>query len=349
MCGSVATVERPVATATDRAPAAEPVIDGVWRVAFPRPDAFGGSVAAYLLADGDALVLVDAGVPGEQPWEHLERAIADIGRPGARIDRVLLTHGHWDHCGLVPLLVARHGSRVAFPPRDLELVQRRLVPAAVWEQRWRDWLIELGVPTDEHAELVARAAEMRSDAISVEPDEEVVDGWRAELETFTLRAIATPGHSPGQYGFVDDERGLYFPGDHVLPEINPNVSAIPGADADPLTDYLRSLARVRELDVRLVLPGHGPVFSGLSERVDEISAARRRRLDAVAALVGDEPLTTYELTLRYPWRSPWSERDPLQRIASLGEIHAHALALATEERIDRTPDGRFRRDRGGAR
>lgn len=349
MCGSVALVDRPAATAGGRAPAAEAVADGVWRITFPRSAVFGGSVAAYLLADGDELALVDAGVPGASAWERLERAIAQVARPGARVARVLLTHGHWDHCGLAPELAARHGAHVAFPPRDLELVQRRSVPTAEWDRRWRDWLREVGVPSDEQPELLARAAQMRADAVELEFDEPIVEGWRAELSTFRLRAIETPGHSPGQIGLVDDERGLYFSGDHVLPELNPNVSAIPGADADPLTDYLRSLERVRELDVTLVLPGHGPVFGDLRARVDQIAAARRRRLDAVWRLVDTGPLTTYELTRRYPWRAAWSARDPLQRIASLGEIHAHALALATEGRLARDPDGRFRRAAGGSR
>jgi glyoxylase-like metal-dependent hydrolase (beta-lactamase superfamily II) len=92
------------------------------------------------------------------------------------------------------------------------------------------------------------------------------------------------------------ERRILIAGDHVLPRISPNI----GADryvADPLSDYLASLRRLRDLPVDLVLPSHGTPFDELAPRVDDIIAHHELRNDEIVRLLA-APLTTYELALR---------------------------------------------------
>jgi glyoxylase-like metal-dependent hydrolase (beta-lactamase superfamily II) len=112
------------------------------------------------------------------------------------------------------------------------------------------------------------------------PDRTLTDGDLADVPGWKLRALHTPGHTPGHLCFVDERSRRLFSGDHILPRITPNISVQRGEPATPLEDYLNSLAKVRDLDVEEVLPAHEWRFKGLPERVDAIAAHHERRLAA---------------------------------------------------------------------
>jgi glyoxylase-like metal-dependent hydrolase (beta-lactamase superfamily II) len=82
------------------------------------------------------------------------------------------------------------------------------------------------------------------------PDRLLEDGDRADFPGWRLRAVHTPGHTPGHLCFAEERTGLFFSGDHVLPRISPNISTHAQRAADPLRDYLDSLAAVRDLASR---------------------------------------------------------------------------------------------------
>ena len=75
-----------------------------------------------------------------------------------------------------------------------------------------------------------------------------------------LEAELTPGHTRGHLMFVDREAGLVFGGDHLLPHITPSLGFESFGDDKALERFLASLAAIRDLPARHVLPGHGPVF-----------------------------------------------------------------------------------------
>ncbi|MBF6619075.1 MAG: MBL fold metallo-hydrolase [Patulibacter sp.] len=323
-------------------PTAEPVAPGTWRVTFQADAAFGGSTNAYLTETDDGLALVDAGIPGDRSVAQLDGALAELGATSADVRRILLTHGHWDHCGLVPVLRARHDTPVALHAADLAIVQRGHVSSAQWDADWDRWLDELGAPEAPRPELLVRAHKMRGDAIDVAPDDLITADFRAALRDGEVETILTPGHSAGHVVFVDRGRGILFAGDHVLPTINPNVSCLPGSEPDPLTSYLRSLAAVRELDVQVALPGHGDPFGDLRDRVDALRAGRERRLAAVEALVAESrPSTVWELAQRYAWRVAWDEMNAITQLGALGETYAHLTCLRTAGRLVRDDAGRY--------
>src|SRR5262245_21042225 len=67
-----------------------------------------GSVTGsqFLLETTQAKVLVDCGMFQGSPHE-IEQNRAPLAYDPAAIDALLLTHAHLDHCGLIPLVVAR--------------------------------------------------------------------------------------------------------------------------------------------------------------------------------------------------------------------------------------------------
>ena len=155
-------------------------------------------------------------------------------------------------------------------------------------------VIDPGPDDPGHLERVRRAAEARgglgtvllthrhgdhSDgvaALGVEPahprDGETIAG---------LTAIATPGHSADHLCFVIED--ACFTGDLILGEGSTIVG--PREMGGSLADYMRSLERLRSLDLRVLYPGHGPEVHDPRAKIDEYiehRMMRERRL--VAAL-----------------------------------------------------------------
>ncbi|HEU0052818.1 MAG TPA: MBL fold metallo-hydrolase, partial [Longimicrobium sp.] len=132
--------------------------------------------------------------------------------------------------------------------------------------------------------------------------------------------IHTPGHSPGHVTIYHPERRILIAGDHVLPHISPNIGADIYAD-DPLSDYLASLARLRDLPVDLVLPSHGAPFDGLAARVDAIAAHHAERNERILALL-ESPRTAYEVAL-----GVWGDLPPANLLHAIRETLAHLIYL----------------------
>jgi glyoxylase-like metal-dependent hydrolase (beta-lactamase superfamily II) len=99
------------------------------------------------------------------------------------------------------------------------------------------------------------------------------DGQTLRIGGNDWRVVVGSGHSPEHACLVCEDLGVFISGDQVLPEITSNVSVNPIEPlADPLDDWLSSLARIRGLvpDNLLVLPAHKLPFYRLHNRIDAL-------------------------------------------------------------------------------
>ena len=140
-----------------------------------------------------------------------------------------------------------------------------------------------------------------------------------------FRALATPGHSADSVCLVAG--GLCFTGDTVLGQ--GSVFIAPGEGS--LSAYLTSLRRLRELELDVLYPGHGPPVSDPAAKLDEYIAHRlereRRLLDALdAGLRGRDELLD----------SAWSDAPPALRDFAALSLASHLEKLAEEGRL---PEG----------
>jgi glyoxylase-like metal-dependent hydrolase (beta-lactamase superfamily II) len=138
-------------------------------------------------------------------------------------------------------------------------------------------------------------------------------------EVGPFRAVGTPGHSADSVCLIMG--GACFTGDTVLGA--GSVFIAPGEGS--LSAYLRSLRRLRELDLDVLCPGHGPYVWDPAAKLDEYIAHRldrERRL--VAAL--DAGLRSRDELLD----AAWSEVPPELRPAAALTLAAHLEKLAEE-------------------
>jgi glyoxylase-like metal-dependent hydrolase (beta-lactamase superfamily II) len=141
-------------------------------------------------------------------------------------------------------------------------------------------------------------------------------------EVGPFQAIATPGHSSDSVCLIFGR--ACFTGDTVLG--SGSVFIAPGEGS--LSAYLDSLRRLRELDLEVLCPGHGPYVRDPAAKLDEYISHRldreRRLLEAL-----DLGLRTRDELLD----AVWSDAPANLRPAAALTLAAHLEKLSEENRL----------------
>ncbi|NRQ37453.1 MBL fold metallo-hydrolase [Nonomuraea sp. NN258] len=320
-------------------PEVERVRPGLWSVPVPIPINPLRYVLVYVLELTDGVAIIDAGWNTDEAYDALVAGLRVAGYEITDVKGVLVTHIHPDHYGLAGRIREMSGAWIALHPADARLVRERYDDSAIDSlvQRERALLARCGVPALTLDELAGASMMIRHMVSMARPDRLVEDGDRLDLPGWDLRALWTPGHSPGHLCFVSPERKLLFSGDHVLAKITPIVAVHPQSGPNPLADYLDSLAAVRKLDVTEVLPAHEYRFLELAERVDYVMAHHEERLAEIEAVVtaASGGLTCWDAATVLTWSRPWESIPPFMRRAANNETLAHLAWLEARGRVRR--------------
>src|SRR3954454_301960 len=311
-------------------PPVEQLRSDLWSIPVP----MGGPlryVSVYAIAlDGGGLGLLDTGWESDAGWAALTGGLAQIGGGLEDVRGVLVTHLHFDHLGLARRVREASGAWLAMHPADARVVSRlssRDAEAAVAEEV--EFLVGLGADRAEAVRDVGPAEHMRAFTLMAVPDRLLEDGDHAAFPGWRMRAVHTPGHTPGHLCFAEERTGLFFSGDHVLPRISPNISTGSFSGADPLRNFLSSLAAVRDLNPVEVLPAHEWRFRGLDSRVDELTTHHEHRLAELLAAIARHPHSTpWQLAAFLTWSRPWEGYERRLRIFAVTEADAHLRTLA---------------------
>ncbi|GII02681.1 MBL fold metallo-hydrolase [Planobispora takensis] len=311
---------------------------GVWSVPVPIPGNPLGYTLVYAIESPAGPVLIDAGWNHPDAWLALRDGLASLGVDVREVRGVVVTHFHPDHAGLAGRVREESGAWIAMHEADAALV--RLM------REFGD-----GPHRDFQAGMLRRAG---AGAVEVEevtanrpsppalPDRELRDGQLVDLPGRDLRAIWTPGHTPGHLCLRLQDADRLFTGDHVLPGITPHVGVYPydRTDVDPLGDFLLSLEKVAGLGELEALPAHEWTFPDAAGRAREIRAHHEEKLTDLAALLAeaDRPLTIWEVAERMTWNRPWPELSGMLRGMAAGEAAAHLRALEARGVVRRTPE-----------
>ncbi|SDL47177.1 MBL fold metallo-hydrolase [Nonomuraea jiangxiensis] len=317
-------------------PDVERVRPGLWSVPVPIPVNPLRYVLVYVLELPDGVAIVDAGWNTDEAYDALVAGLGVAGYTIADVKGVLVTHIHPDHYGLAGRVRERSGAWIALHPADARLVRERYDDDVIdtLVQRERALLARCGVPVATLDELAGASMMIRHMVSMAKPDRLVEDGDELGLPGWDLRAVWTPGHSPGHLCFVSPARRLLFSGDHVLAKITPIVAVHPQSGPNPLADYLDSLAAVRKLDVEEVLPAHEYRFLELAGRVDHVMAHHDERLAEVERVVAaSDGVTCWAVATRLTWSRPWETIPSYMRRAANNETLAHLVWLEARGRV----------------
>jgi glyoxylase-like metal-dependent hydrolase (beta-lactamase superfamily II) len=139
-----------------------------------------------------------------------------------------------------------------------------------------------------------------------------------------LEIVSTPGHSPDHLCFFDRESRDLYCGDLAR---RGGTILIPARKGGDLREYLASLRRVRDLNPRRLLPGHGPIVEDPLELIDEYIAHRAQREQEILKAILDGARTVPAIVARVYPALPASLSD-----AAAETVRAHLKKLRDEGR-----------------
>ncbi len=179
---------------------------------------------AYLVRGSKRTILIDVGLSSN--FEHLKASIEHVGCTIDAIDMVVLSHEHLDHVG-----AAFH-----FGGRTLIAAHRLAANKIMLRDDFsmlRKMFNEPNVPID-------------------------VDLWLEEgnlidLGNFRLNVMYTPGHTSACISLFDQDKGLLFAADTLMP--GGVMGGVFGSGS--ISDYIQSLERLKGLNAKVLLSGHG--------------------------------------------------------------------------------------------
>ena len=314
-------------------PPVEQVRPGLWSIPVPIPNNPLRYVLVYALDTDRGPYLIDAGWNTDESYDALRSGLDRMGSSVADVQGVLVSHIHPDHFGLAGRIRAESDCWVGMHPADIELIEGRYVePGPLLQAVW-DTLQMAGAPPDEMEALQQASMPVLPLVAATVPDVIMEDGFRPDIPGWDLRAIWTPGHTPGHLCFYDDGPKVLFGGDHILPRITPNVSLLDEEDVDPLGDFLESLQKVAKCGAEEVLPAHEHRFVGVAERVEELTAHHEERFSQIERIVAAGGTTAWEVAAEMQWSRPWERISGFMRRMALFEALAHLRALEVRGRL----------------
>ena len=315
-------------------PPVERVRPDLWSVPVPIPDSPLRYTLTYLVADGSALVVVDPGWDTEAGWQALTGGLKAAGASPAGVTGIVVTHIHPDHHGLSARLREASGAWVAMHPAEADSLSAFQGQAAGFLRDDLDWLRSCGVPGDVAEGLAVTEDTMAAVLAMAKPDVLLGHGDLVPLPGRRLRAVWTPGHTPGHLCLHEEAEDVLLTGDHVLPRISPNIGLQSHSAEPPLAAYLRSLQLIAPYDTAEALPAHEYRFHGLADRVRMLLAHHERRCDEVIAILARlGPATIWQVTQEMSWSRGWAAVTGFMRRAAIAEAGAHLRHLADAGRV----------------
>ena len=199
---------------------------------------------------GQESVLIDSGY-----CAHAAQTVSLVRQAlnGARLDRIVNTHLHSDHCG------GNHELQFAYRC-SIDVAETAAAMVDAWDEQRLSY-----AATGQRCPRFKRSGVVRNDADLI-------------LIGKPWRVIGSPGHDADSFVLHQPELEILISADALWENgfgvVFPELDGSKG-----FADVAATLDRIAGLKVKWIIPGHGPAFSGLTAALDRA----RRRLDAFIA------------------------------------------------------------------
>ena len=192
-------------------------------------------VSSHVIDTGDGLILLDSNFP--QCTYLVTEGMRKVGLNPMDIKYILHSHGHYDHIGGTKALVQLTGAKTIIGKSDVPFVNGTVDLT---------WAKELGFEFKE----------------SFEPDIVLNDGDKFELGKTKIRAVSTPGHTPGTMSYffnVDDGKNTYIAGMQGGAGVNSLTNAFLKEYNLPIScreDFVNSMEKIKNEHVDILIGNH---------------------------------------------------------------------------------------------
>lgn len=239
----------------------------------------------FLMKQGNSLTLIDTGLNTEDCWNSLQKTLKNHDFTLTDITRILLTHHHMDHIGLVNRIVSAHSIPVYAHPYAILVLKRDKEYTKMRIEFFRKLYKEMGCGEIGDKQVV----NLRNPIILGENkkiDCEIQEITNNQLFGFDILEI--PGHAPDQVAFYNKECKWLLAGDLLIENIPSNAFIEPDYDGirtKSLVQQKQSLEKCLALNVELVFSGHGNIIEKpvdlLKERIKEIDEKANKYINMI--------------------------------------------------------------------
>ena len=209
----------------------KPVFPNVIEVNHQLGEMIGCNV--YIVFDKDEWILIDIGY--EETVDEILEMVRQLDFPLSNCKTIVATHADVDHIQGLAKAKQILRTTVTAHPKAVE-------PLRVGDKLWT------------FADIPAQGLHL--DIPPVEVEQVVNDGDKIKVGDLELEVWSTPGHTDSQLAFRLGD--LLFSGDNLYRD--GGVGAIDAHHGSDLRAFVKSLERIREADVKWLLPSHGPIF-----------------------------------------------------------------------------------------
>jgi glyoxylase-like metal-dependent hydrolase (beta-lactamase superfamily II) len=291
-------------------------------------------VNVYLIEDEGGWAALDTGLGDDMCKAAWDAAFAGPLH-GQKLTRVICTHYHPDHMGLAGWLTRRFSCPLSVS--RTEFLTTKVLENTIFAAS-SDFYVERGMPADFGATVAENGHNYLHMTTGIPNQfERLRAGASLQVGGRQFRIFTGGGHSPEQAMLYCEADKIFIAADQVLTRISPNVSvASMEPDADPLGEYLASLAELRTSipDDVLVLPGHHVPFFGLHTRISQLQEHHAMRCDMIAEATRQAPRTASDLVPVLFKR----KMDAHQTGFAFGETVAHVNYMIAQGRVAETRD-----------
>ena len=182
---------------------------------------------AYLVVGSKRTIMIDVGLSSNYP--ALLECLHHIDCPPDKVDMLILSHEHLDHIGAAYHF---HGRAI--------IAAHRLAANKIMLRDDFSMLRKM----------------FNEPPVPIDIDIWLEEGNLIDLGNFRLTVMHTPGHTSACISLFDQEQGLLFASDTLMP--GGVMGGVFGSGS--IADYIQSLERLKGLNSKILLSGHGRLF-----------------------------------------------------------------------------------------
>ncbi|MCF6410047.1 MBL fold metallo-hydrolase [Pseudalkalibacillus salsuginis] len=254
-----------------------------------------GSFNFYLVEEEGSVSLIDAGINSAKCWDFFTESLGCKGLSLKDLDRIIITHNHEDHVGLVDRIVSKHDIPVYVPENSIHRLKRDKdffrMRTEFFSQLYRE--MGCGEAGEKQVEKLKEALEdhdkkkVQADLTQIESDP--ING---------LKPIQTPGHSPDHLVFLDEKRGWLFSGDLLIRHMSSNALVEPDHEGNRLPTLLQqeqSLEKCSSFDIQIAFSGHGVTIENPQNLIEVRLSGIKKKAEKVLNYVNNGTDTASKL------------------------------------------------------
>jgi glyoxylase-like metal-dependent hydrolase (beta-lactamase superfamily II) len=304
------------------------ILPDVYSIRLPLPGRKPGPVNAYLFK-GENNTLVDTGML--HTVHILKKALNEHGLEFSDIDRIIVTHGHPDHCGAAKKIVRAGRAKVVAHSGDKVTIESG---RDVSYKRYRKFLQMIGVPSSIVILLGLLSFMFKFMAEGCTIDIVISEGDEIQIGKYRAKIVETPGHSKGSICLFVENGGMLFCGDTVIEHITPNAFIILEENEElPVRlsqdEFYQSLDKIKKLSPSVIYSAHGKTVTDIDKMIAGYRSAFAVRREKVLAIVRGGEKSVYRIA-RLLFPEIGGLRLPLEIFLSISEVYTTIQVLQRE-------------------